>query len=133
MKLAAPLLLGVLFGFVVSSVGFTSFDELFAMFTFSDLRMFLSFAGAVVVSVVAYRLLAKVRPLPARHMHRGIVVGGLLFGVGWFVCGACPGVALAQLGQGKVWALVTLAGIAVGTVGYRLINTKLLHIPRDSC
>ncbi|MDP2342485.1 MAG: YeeE/YedE thiosulfate transporter family protein [Deltaproteobacteria bacterium] len=125
--------LGVLFGFVVSSIGFTSFDELFAMFTFSDLRMFLSFAGAVGISVVAYRLLAGVRPLPPRRMHRGIVVGGLLFGLGWFACGACPGVAFAQLGQGKLWALVTLAGMAVGTVGFRMMNARRLHIPRDSC
>ena len=128
-----PMGFGLLLGFVVSSIGFTSFDELFAMFTFSDLRMFLSFAGAVGISVVAYRLLARVRPLPPRRMHRGIVVGGLLFGLGWFVSGACPGVAFAQIGQGKLWALVTLAGMAVGTVGFRMINARVLHIPRDSC
>ena len=127
------MLLGVQLGFVVSSIGFTDYDQVFAMFTFTDLRMFLSFAGAVALSAVAYRLLAKARPMAPRRMHKGVVVGGLLFGVGWFVCGACPGVAFAQLGQGKLWALVSLAGIVVGTVGFRLVNARWLHIGRDSC
>ncbi len=129
----AVLALGALLGFVISSIGFGSYDELFAMFTFASLRMFLAFAGAVAISVVSYRVLAKSRPLPKRRMHVGVVVGGLLFGAGWFLCGACPGIAFAQVGQGKLWALVTLAGVVVGTLAYKSANARLFKIGGDSC
>lgn len=124
---------GVLLGFVISAIGFGSYDELFKMFTFESLRMFLAFAGGVAISVVAYRLLATARPLPKRRMHKGVVIGGLLFGVGWFVCGACPGIAFAQLGQGKLWAAVTLAGVVVGTLVWKRVNERMFKIAGDSC
>lgn len=133
MKSVAVVLLGASLGFVFSAIGFGSYEETFAMFTFSSLRMFLAFAGAVALSAVLYPLLARSRPLPPRRMHRGVVFGSLLFGAGWFLSGACPGVAFAQLGQGKLWAVVTIAGIVVGVVGWRALNQRFFRLPADSC
>lgn len=124
---------GVAFGFVVSGIGFTRYDELLAMFSFSDLRMFLAFGGAVALSMVAYHLLKSARPMPRRRLHRGTVPGALIFGVGWVVSGACPSIALAQLGQGKLWALVSLAGMMAGAALYDALNERYWHIGRDSC
>jgi hypothetical protein len=64
------LLAGVAFGFVVSGIGFTRYDATMAMFTFSEWRMFLAFAGAVALSMVAYRLLRAARPIVDRRFHR---------------------------------------------------------------
>jgi hypothetical protein len=125
--------LGTLLGFVVSSIGFTDYGELLKMLTFESLRMFLAFCGAVAISIVGYRVLAKSRPLAPRRFHSGVIAGGVLFGVGWAVSGACPGAALAQLGQGKLWALAILAGIAIGNVGFQQFNARVLHIQKDSC
>lgn len=133
MKNVAVIALGMSMGFVISAIGFGSYEQTFAMFTFSSLRMFLAFVGAVALSSALYPLLARNRPLPARCMHGGVVVGSLMFGAGWFVSGACPGVAFAQLGQGKLWAAITIAGMAVGVVGWRELNQRLFHIPADSC
>ena len=77
--------------------------------------------------------MSKARPLPKRRLHVGTVVGGVLFGIGWAVSGACPGAAFAQLGQGKLWALATLAGIVIGTVGYQQLNARFFHVQKDSC
>jgi hypothetical protein len=41
--------------------------------------------------------------------------GRLVFGVGWALSGACPGTALAQLGEGKLYALATVARHPLGT------------------
>ena len=125
--------LGALLGFVVSAIGFADYDQLFAMFTFADLRMFLAFVGATALSIAGYRLTRRVRPLPQRTMRAGVVVGGLLFGAGWFLCGACPGVAFAQVGQGKLWAVVTVAGVVLGTAVHRSVDRRLLHTAGDTC
>lgn len=135
-KKAHPLVMmgfGALLGFVISAIGFTDYGELLKMLTFESLRMFLAFCGAVAVSIVGYRVLATARPLAKRRMHPGVVVGGVLFGVGWAVSGACPGAAFAQLGQGKLWAIATLAGIALGTFGWQQINARFFHVRKDSC
>jgi uncharacterized membrane protein YedE/YeeE len=124
---------GVAFGFVVSGIGFTRYDELIAMFSFGDLRMFLAFAGAVALSMPAYHLLKRARPLPRRRLHKGTIPGAVVFGVGWVVCGACPSIAFAQLGQGKLWALVSLAGMVAGAVLFERLNRRYWHLGRDSC
>lgn len=108
--------LGALLGFTLSHVGFTSWDEVHAMFTFADLRMFLTFALAVVGLGVAFQIIQR-RSHPAwppRPIHRGTLVGGVLFGVGWALSGGCPGVVLTQIGEGKLHALFALLGIGLG-------------------
>jgi uncharacterized membrane protein YedE/YeeE len=47
--------------------------------------------------------------------HGGNVIGGLLFGVGWALAGACPGPIFVNIGEGKVYALAALAGALTGT------------------
>lgn len=126
-------LAGVAFGFVVSGIGFTRYDATIAMFTFSEWRMTLAFAGAVALSMVAYRLLRTTRPMIERRLHRGTVPGALIFGVGWVVCGACPSIAFAQLGQGKLWAVWSLLGMVGGSVLFDRLNRRYWHIGRDSC
>lgn len=108
--------LGALLGFTLSHVGFTSWDEVHAMFTFADLRMFLTFALAVVGLGVAFQIIRRRShpDWPPRPIHRGTLVGGVLFGVGWALSGGCPGVVLTQIGEGKLYALFALAGIVAG-------------------
>lgn len=131
-----PLLVGIFgvaLGLTVSAVGFTDYDQLHAMLTLADLRMFLSFVGAVALSSGAFYLLRKARPLPRRMIHRGIIPGGVMFGVGWAIAGACPGVVLAQIGQGKAWALVSLAGLLLGTFAYQKIHQRWFSFDRGTC
>ena len=126
-------LLGGAFGFSLSRIGFTDYGELHKMFQFKDLRMFLTFAGGVMVSAGAYRALRRARPLPPRPFHRGTVIGGVIFGLGWAVAGACPGVAFAQIGEGKLFALVTLAGILIGSWAYPKVHSRYFRFDRGSC
>lgn len=107
---------GALLGFSLANIGFTSWDEVFAMFTFADLRLFLTFVTGVSLLTVAFAVIRwRSRPdWPPRPIHRGTIVGGVLFGLGWVVSGACPGVILAQIGEGKLYALFSLGGVFFG-------------------
>lgn len=105
---------GLLLGFVVGRLGFTDYGELHRMLTFGDLRLFSAFLLAVNLLVVVFLTVGRGLVLPGGTFHRGLIPGAVLFGVGWALTGACPGVALVQVGQGSLPALASLAGIAVG-------------------
>lgn len=109
---------GLLLGFVVGRLGFTDYGELHRMLVFSDLRLFSAFLLAVNVLVLVFMAVGKGLAWPGGTFHRGLVPGAVLFGVGWALTGACPGVALVQVGQGSLPALASLAGIGVG-IGLR--------------
>ena len=107
-------LFGLALGFVLSEAGFSDYAELHRMFTFQDLRLLFTFAGAVAVAMAGFALLCRRDVLPLRPIHRGTIAGGVLFGAGWALCGACPAIALVQIGEGRAAALATAAGIGGG-------------------
>ena len=55
---------------------------------------------------------------PPRPFHRGTLAGGAIFGLGWALSGACPGVIFTQIGEGKLYALLSLAGVFAGNALY---------------
>ena len=112
---------GLALGFVLSRLGFTDWGELHGMLTLSDLRLVGAFGVAVVVTAIGLRVLTVGQHLPAKPFHSGIVPGALLFGVGWALSGACPGAALAQLGEGRLTALVSVVGVFVGSALYQAV------------
>ena len=129
--------LGVAFGFCLSRIGFTSWDEVHAMFTFSDLRLVIAFGTAVALLSVGWVVVRRLRPSdPAfspRPIHKGTLVGGVLFGAGWALTGACPSIALVQLGEGKLGALVTLVGIFAGNALYAAVHDRYFRFSVGSC
>lgn len=110
-RTAAP---GLLLGFTVSRLGFGDYDELHRMLLFKDLRLLLAFALAVSLAIAAFALIKGRLNLPTLKVHKGTIPGAVLFGIGWAITGACPGVALIQLGQGRWPALASLGGILAG-------------------
>ncbi len=65
--------------------------------------------------------------LSQKKFHWGNVIGGLLFGLGWAVTGACPGPLFAQIGSGFVVVSVTLLSAIAGTWVYGLLRERLPH------
>ncbi len=128
---------GLAFGATLSYVGFSSWDEVHAMFTFSSLRLLLTFSTAVLLLAVGWWVIMRVsNPRPSwvdRKIHRGTLLGGVLFGVGWAVSGACPSIALVQLGEGQLAALWTLAGIFVGNWLYSVVHERYFNWSVGSC
>lgn len=108
----------VVFGAVLGRIGFASWDEVHGMFRLQDPRLIATFSGAVLILAVAWRVIAWVsRPSwSARPLHPGSLPGGLLFGAGWALCGACPSTVFVQLGEGQLLSLCTLVGILIGNL-----------------
>jgi YeeE/YedE family (DUF395). len=129
--LVANIIAGLVLGYSVTNIGFGDYSELNRMFTFQDFRMFLAFAGAVVIIAVAFAIMG-VRRTPKR-IHAGVIPGAALFGIGWAISGGCPAIPIIQVGSGYLPALVTVAGVVVGIRLCRWTTTKHIHIDTGSC
>ncbi len=129
--LLANILTGLALGYVVTNIGFGDFAELNRMFTFQDLRMLYSFAGAVAIIVVAFALV-RVRRTPGR-IHAGVIPGAMLFGTGWAISGGCPTIPIIQVASGYLPAFVTIAGVAVGMWLCRWASNRFFQFDRGSC
>jgi uncharacterized membrane protein YedE/YeeE len=134
---SGALLTGVLLGFSLSRIGFSSWDEVHRMFVFEDLRMFLAFASGVTALGLFWwgaRSLSK-HPIqwPSRLIHRGTFWGSAAFGTGWALGGACPGIVFVQLGEGQLGALWTLGGIVLGNTLYSFVHERWFTWAPQSC
>lgn len=121
-------------GFALARMGFADYAEVQRLFAFADLRLLFCFATAVGLGMIGFAVLRRLRAAPApRPIHRGTVPGGLLFGAGWALTGACPSVVLVQLGQGYLPAFITATGVLLGVWAYRKINRHYLRWDSGSC
>jgi uncharacterized membrane protein YedE/YeeE len=125
MKLNAfSALFGGIFGFLLCWLTFTQVDTIFGALAFSDLYLWKVFITAVVTAFLGLRLLRRskaqtwtqgerVKWTPERP-NKFHIIGAVIFGIGWGVCGTCPGPALAQLASGRLAGGFTCIGIFAG-------------------
>lgn len=121
--LLAVLACGALFGFGLALSTMVTPEVVLSFLQFQDFGLMLVLGGAVAVTLLAYQGLPRLRstallgqPLlthPAA-LNRDTLVGAAIFGIGWGLCGVCPGPAIAGLGAGNWPALWALAGIFAG-------------------
>jgi uncharacterized membrane protein YedE/YeeE len=97
---------------------------------FRDLGLLLVLGSAVAVNLVAYQLIPRLfgksalgQPFQQRPfaIDRRAALGGVLFGLGWGLCGVCPGPALTGLGAGNTDMLIVLGGIFAGALAQGLL------------
>ena len=124
---------GLLMGAIMVYTGFSNFDEVHKMFTFADFRLLFGFAGAVTLLVIAFLLLNRRKSRRKTRINKGAIPGGIMFGTGWAITGACPTIALVQLGQGQIAALFTVFGILFGVWLYRYISAGNIKLDTEIC
>lgn len=124
-RMLATLAAGMLFGFGLSLSTMVRPEVVLSFLRLQDFGLLLVMGGAVTVVLLAYQLVPRVlhRPLLGDIFHthpsawdRDTAVGAALFGMGWGLCGVCPGPAIAGLGTGNLDLLWALAGIALGAL-----------------
>lgn len=122
-KFLAVLASGILFGLGLAVSTMVSPEVVLSFLRFQDWGLMLVMGGAVCVTVLVYQLAPRLlgRPVLGDHfsvrpstLDRDTVLGAAIFGIGWGICGVCPGPAIAGLGTGNWSLLVALAGIALG-------------------
>ncbi len=130
------LLAGVAFGFVLTRAEVISWFRIQEMFRFQSFHMFGVIGSAVAVGALSVWLIRRFRirtiygeavTIPPKKFHKGQVYGGLLFGFGWALTGACPGPLFALIGSGATVILVALLSAIAGTWVYGLLREKLPH------
>ncbi len=125
MKKYIFLLFGMMFGFILSRAGATTYDFYAKLFLFQDLQLLWVIATAAGIGIIGVALLKalKVRSIfdgqplsfEGKPYKTSLIAGSLVFGLGWGFASACPGTALAMLGEGKLGAMFTIIGIVLGT------------------
>ena len=125
---------GVLFGIVFVKAEIISWFRIQEMFRLESFHMYGVIGSAVVVGMISVLLIKKfnIKTLQGEEVvfhpkkfQKGQVIGGLIFGLGWAITGACPGPLFAQIGSGYVVVIATLLSAIAGTWTYGLLRDKL--------
>ncbi len=133
--------LGTIFGFILSRSGAADYNYIQAMFLFTNFQLYGIIGTAVAITapgiwlIKRYGRTALGRPIAIelKPRHRGNIVGGLLFGIGWSMAGMCPGPIFVNIGEGKIYALAALAGALAGAGLFGAVYTRvqsLFRLPR---
>ncbi|GAB3199627.1 putative membrane protein YedE/YeeE [Pontibacter aydingkolensis] len=131
------ILAGILFGIVMSKSEAISWFRIQEMFRFQAFHMYGIIGTAVVLGAIATYLIKKYNmkdyqgnPIiftPKEMSFPRYIIGGIIFGLGWALTGACPGPMAVNLGYGY-WAIaVAIVGAIAGTYIYGVIKDKLPH------
>lgn len=125
--LALALLLGTSFGFFLERAGFGSARNLTSIFVLRDFRVFRVLFSAVITGMLGLQLLRATGVMDASLLEYdptffwAMLAGGVVFGVGFYVGGFCPGTAVVAVVRGRWDGLAFLFGIAAGMYGFALM------------
>jgi len=128
------LILGVVFGIILVKSEVVSWFRIQAMFKFEEAYMYLIILSAVVVGAISLFIIRKIKArtidnediiITEKIYNKGTIIGGIIFGLGWAVTGACPGPIYAQIGSGTYLALVTFLGAFSGAYLYAIVQPRL--------
>jgi len=130
------LFVGVLFGIVFVKSEIISWYRIQEMFRFQSFHMYGVIMSAIVVAMISIWMIKKfnIKTLYGekiifnpKKFNKGQIYGGLIFGLGWAMTGACPGPLFAQIGTGATVILITLFSAIAGTWTYGYFKEKLPH------
>ena len=134
MKYVKYLVLGTLFGIILTKSEVISWFRIQEMFRFQAFHMYGVIGSAIVVGMISIQLIKRNRlktisgepiVLADKKFNQGIWIGGFIFGLGRAITGACPGPLFAQLGSGVGAAVVMILAALAGTWTYSALREKL--------
>jgi uncharacterized membrane protein YedE/YeeE len=136
MKNLKFLLVGTLFGIVLTKSEVISWFRIQEMFRFQAFHMYGVIGSAVITALIGIQLLKRLQtksasgePIayPKKEFSQGTWIGGLMFGMGWALTGACPGPLFALLGSGVLPIAVVVLSAIAGTWVYGYLRPRLPH------
>lgn len=130
------LIAGIVFGIVFVKAEVISWFRIQEMFRLQSFHMYGVIGSAVLVGMLSVWMIRKfnIRTMRGeavvfhpKKFSKGQIYGGLIFGVGWAITGACPGPLFAQIGLGATAIFVTLLSAIAGTWVYGKFREQLPH------
>lgn len=130
------LIVGIFFGIIFVKAEIISWFRIQEMFRLQSFHMYGVIGSAVVVGLISVGIIKKfnIKTLEGENItftpktfNKGQVIGGLIFGLGWGITGACPGPLFAQIGSGFTIVFITLIAAILGTWVYGKFRDKLPH------
>lgn len=130
------MVVGIFFGIVFVKAEIISWFRIQEMFRLQSFHMYGVIGTAVVVGLISVQLIKRLNiktlsgeevMIPKKTFNKGQIIGGLIFGLGWAITGACPGPLFAQIGSGFLAVSVTFLSAIAGTWLYGAIQKKLPH------
>jgi len=127
---------GMLFGIILVKAEVISWFRIQEMFRLQSFHMYGVIGSAVVVGIISVWIIKRFKiktiynePIEfvEKKFNKGNVFGGLIFGFGWAITGACPGPLFAQIGTGATVIIVTLFSAIAGTWVYGKFRDLLPH------
>ena len=137
MRYIKYLIVGIFFGIVLIKSEAVSWYRIFEMFKFQSFHMYGIIGSAVITGVILLLISKNLNfkninghklqvPLKEKGLVR-YIFGGILFGLGWALAGACPGPMYILLGTGVFSMLIVIIAAMLGTFVYGLLKNKLPH------
>ncbi|TNE72420.1 transporter [bacterium] len=129
-------LVGIAFGIVFIKAEIISWYRIQEMFRFQSFHMYGIIGSAILVGMLSVLLIKKFNIktiygeeiiLHPKVFNKGQIFGGLMFGLGWALTGACPGPLFAQIGSGATVIAVSLLSAVAGTWVYGKFRDQLPH------
>ena len=137
MKYLKFLLVGFLFGVVLTKSEAVSWYRIYEMFRFESFHMYGIIGVAVLTGFLSIQFFKKYQktdfkghPIVIPDKEKGSFrywIGGLFFGLGWGLVGACPGPIFILIGAGFYPIIIVLIGALLGTFSYGIVKDKLPH------
>ncbi len=127
---------GILFGIFLVKSEVVSWFRIQEMFRLQSFHMYGVIGSAVVVGIISVFIIKRFKlksiegeqiKLEPKKFNKGQIYGGLTFGLGWAITGACPGPLFAQIGTGATVIIVTLLSAILGTWVYGKFRDRLPH------
>ncbi|WP_149277120.1 DUF6691 family protein [Pareuzebyella sediminis] len=137
MRTLSYLLIGIIFGITMFKSEAASWFRIYEMFRFESFHMYGIIGSALLVGIVLVQLIKRVpiksfygEPIeftPKDKSFSRYMYGGIVFGLGWALAGACPGPMFTLVGAGYIPILIVIFSAILGTFVYGLLKDKLPH------
>ena len=137
MKTLKYLITGIAFGVIMFKSEAASWFRIFEMFQFNSFHMYGIIGSALATGVIGIQLIKRLKLKsfsgeeiiipPKAKGWKNYLFGGILFGLGWGLAGACPGPIFTLIGAGFLPLILVLAFATLGTFVYGVLRPKLPH------
>ena len=137
MRTIVYLVIGIFFGIIMYKSEASSWFRIYEMFEFGSFHMYGIMGSALALGMIGIQIIKKYKikafgnqEMQLKPKEMGVaryILGGIIFGLGWALAGACPGPMYVLAGAGYISILIVIFGALLGTFLYGIVRNKLPH------